>query len=125
MGLTSRITGQKLNIPAILRAPKERKPSKKKGAHKRRLLFLQYFIVVEFVRRTMISIFFYCVIPVNCITILDVWTLLLRGCQERPKTVIGSVLNVTRQGAVTWKQRWPWKPYQMGPNDQGGRLRNQ
>ena len=37
----------------------------------------------------------------------------------------GSVLNVTRQGAVTWKQRWPWKPYQMGPNGQGGRLRNQ
>ncbi|TKC48286.1 hypothetical protein EI555_013803, partial [Monodon monoceros] len=44
--------------------------------------------IVEFVRRTMISIFFYCVIPVNSITILDVWTLLLQGCQERPKTVI-------------------------------------
>ncbi|XP_036615408.1 PHD finger protein 14 isoform X1 [Trichosurus vulpecula] len=29
--LLGRITGQKLNIPAILRAPKERKPSKKEG----------------------------------------------------------------------------------------------
>lgn len=38
---------------------------------------------------------------------------------------VGSVQNVTRQEAVTWKQTWPWKPYQMGPNDQGGRLRNQ
>lgn len=38
---------------------------------------------------------------------------------------VGSVQNVTRQGAVTWKQTWPWKPYQMAPNDQGGRLRNQ
>ncbi|KAG8519864.1 PHD finger protein 14, partial [Galemys pyrenaicus] len=29
--LLGRITGQKLNVPAILRAPKERKPSKKEG----------------------------------------------------------------------------------------------
>ncbi|KAK7823561.1 hypothetical protein U0070_004675, partial [Myodes glareolus] len=67
--LLGRITGQKLNVPAILRAPKERKP------------------IVEFVRRTMISTFFCCVTPVSCITILGALILPLHGCQERPKTV--------------------------------------
>ncbi|KAG8139031.1 hypothetical protein E2320_001837, partial [Naja naja] len=71
--LLGRIIGQKLNIPAILRAPKERKPSKKE--------------VVGFARRTMISTSFCCVILVNSIITLDVWTLHFQGCQGRLKTV--------------------------------------
>ncbi|KAI1242744.1 hypothetical protein IHE44_0000288 [Lamprotornis superbus] len=67
--LLGRIIGQKLNIPAILRAPKERKP------------------IVEFARRTMINTYCYCVTLVNSIIILVAWIHLLQGCQGRPRTV--------------------------------------
>ncbi|KAF2983470.1 hypothetical protein EK904_005662, partial [Melospiza melodia maxima] len=67
--LLGRIIGQKLNIPAILRAPKERKP------------------IVEFARRTMINTCSYCVTLANFIIILVAWIHLLQGCQGRPRTV--------------------------------------
>ncbi|KAM7123896.1 LOW QUALITY PROTEIN: PHD finger protein 14 [Ciconia maguari] len=42
--LLGRIIGQKLNIPAILRAPKERKPSKKEGGTQKTSTLRPYFI---------------------------------------------------------------------------------